>query len=129
MAVVLVELDAALVGRLPDAGPARSGVVLGVRAEQLRAAPRTPVHAGIVLVPVRAAEGPLGAFLPEHVELLRQEPLSPLLLRPLDSFGHVPSMFDSVLRPGATARVGGVFLMIPGQRRLGPGQLAHVGSG
>jgi two-component system, NarL family, response regulator LiaR len=79
-AVVGAQLDVLEVGRLGEAGPAGAGVELGLGGEQLGAAADAAVHAGALLVHVGAAEGPLGAALAGHLELLRGQLLPPLLL-------------------------------------------------
>ena len=74
--------------RLPEAGPAGPGVELGVGGEQRRTAPRTPVGAVAVVVPVRAGERPLRAALAEDLVLLGSEALAPLRVGQLHLLGH-----------------------------------------
>src|SRR5438105_7738360 len=80
IAEVVVEIHGAAGRRVPEAGPARSRLELGVRAEQLRPASRASVDARSVLVPVRAGECALRPLLPKHVELLGTEPGPPFLV-------------------------------------------------
>src|SRR5438270_2569365 len=80
-APVLLGLDRVLARRLVERGPAAAGVVLRVRAEELRTAAGTPVDARLEHVVVLAAERPLGSLLPEDVELLRRQVAPPLRLR------------------------------------------------
>src|SRR5688572_3286662 len=66
--------------RLVEARPAASRLELRVGAEELGAAARTAVHAVGVLVPIRAGERALRAFVAQDLVLLGRESLAPLLL-------------------------------------------------
>ena len=79
-AVVGAQLDVLEVGRLGEAGPAGAGVELGVGGEQLGAAADAAVHAVVLLVPVGAGEGALGAGLAGHLVLLGRQLLAPQVL-------------------------------------------------
>src|SRR6185503_8028926 len=78
--VVLAQLDRLGDLRLREARPARAGVELHARVEELVAAAGAAVHAVVVLVPVLTGEGALGAALAEHLVLLGSELLAPLLV-------------------------------------------------
>src|SRR5439155_23550452 len=87
-AAVLAELSVGQVHRLGEARPAGAGVELGVRPEELSATGSAVVGAVGVCVPVLPGEGSLRAVLPQHVELLRRELLTPFALGFLDSSAH-----------------------------------------
>ena len=74
------QLDSLGGGRLVEAGPARSGVELGVGAEQLVAARRAAVHAVFLAVRVLAGERRLGSLPAQDLVLLRRQLPLPLLL-------------------------------------------------
>src|SRR5438270_3035824 len=80
-APVLLGLERVLARRLVERGPAAAGVVLRVRAEELRTAAGTPVDARLEHVVVLAAPWPLRSLLPEDAELLRRQVAPPLRLR------------------------------------------------
>src|SRR5262249_41299225 len=79
--VVLVRLDDAVGGRLPEAGPTGPGGDLGGGVEQRLPAADAAVDAGLLGRPVRAGEGALRALLPGDVVLLGGELPAPLLVR------------------------------------------------
>src|SRR5205807_10529166 len=80
-APVLLGLERVLARRLVERGPAAAGVVLRVRAEELRTAAGTPVDARLEHVVVLAAPWPLRSLLPEDAELLGRPVAPPLRLR------------------------------------------------
>src|SRR6478672_7198753 len=88
VAGVHVEVHVGAVGRLAEAGPARSRIELGIRVEQLRAAPRASVHAVLLGIDVGARERPLRPLLSHHVVLVGRELLTPLLLALPDLRAH-----------------------------------------
>src|SRR6187455_768627 len=81
-------LDGLELGGLDEARPARAGVELRLRAEELRSTPGAAVHAGVFGIRVRPRERTLGRLLPQHGVLLGRQPLTPLLLAQLDLAGH-----------------------------------------
>src|SRR5918998_3497017 len=82
-AAVFLDLDVPLVYRLPEARPARPGVVFRLGAEERRPASHAGVDAFALVVPILAREGPLGALHPGYAVLLGGEPILPLLFRSL----------------------------------------------
>src|SRR5262245_58898740 len=74
------EGDPAVAERRPEAGPAGARVELGLRREQRLAAGHAAVGAVLVVVPVDAGEGRLGAAVAGHLELEGGEPLAPALV-------------------------------------------------
>ena len=79
-ALVGVQLDRCLAGRLDEARPARAGGELGVRAEQFVPAAGAAVGAVVLGVEVSAGEGWLGVAPAQHVILLAGQFLpSPLI--------------------------------------------------
>src|ERR1017187_6942185 len=58
----------------PEARPARAGVVLGIRAEQLLAAAHAGIDTRLLVIGVRAAEGRLRALLLRHLVLQVGQP-------------------------------------------------------
>src|ERR1700682_3422786 len=80
--------DGARVGRTREAGPARPAVELLLGAEELRAATRAEIAAGLVIVPELAAEGALGARLSEHAGLLERQLAAPLIIALVDRVVH-----------------------------------------
>src|SRR5581483_2838384 len=85
-----------LVDRLDRGGreerrPAAARVVLRLRREQLRPAPRAAVGARLERVVVLARERRLGALLAQHVVALRAQGRTPLGLCLLDPLAHRPS--------------------------------------
>src|ERR671911_1236977 len=92
-AAVFLNLDVPLVYRLPEARPARPGVVLRLGAEERRPASHAGVDALALVVPVLACEGPLGALHPGYAVLLGGEPVLPFLFGSLylpRRIGHTP---------------------------------------
>ena len=77
---VLDELDLGRVDGLPEARPPAAGVELHLGAEQRRVAHDAVVGAGVLGVPVLAAEGPLGARVLGDLVLQRGEPLLQLVV-------------------------------------------------
>src|SRR5258708_3586754 len=78
-AVVRAQLDVLEVLGLVEAGPARTGLELGLAVEQLRATSCAGIGPIAVLVDVFAGEGPLGALLTKDVVLLGRQLRLPLL--------------------------------------------------
>src|SRR5689334_13185660 len=76
------------VRRLDEAGPARPGVELRLRAEELGAASRAPVHAGLLGVGVGPRERPLCCLPAKDRVLLRRQTLAPFRVRQLDPPRH-----------------------------------------
>src|SRR5688572_33253036 len=64
--------------RLEEAGPAGARLELLAGAEQLQAASRARVNAGVVVVPELAGAGPLGPLLAQDAVLLGREAPAPL---------------------------------------------------
>src|SRR5688572_20191923 len=85
---VFLDCHVFLPRRLPEAGPTRARIELVLGAEQLSTAAHAAVLAFLVIVPVGAGEGRLGAFLARHVILVRSELLAPFRVRLLD-LGHI----------------------------------------
>src|ERR1700730_9425102 len=81
---VLQQHHGVALGRLVEARPAAVGLELRVGGEQPRAAGPAVVDAAGLGVGVLAGERRLGARLPEHLVLLRGQPLAPLVLRELN---------------------------------------------
>src|SRR5271157_2242896 len=77
-AAIILGADVLRIYRLPEAGPACSGVELRGRIEQRRAAADAPVDALVLVVPVLPREGRLSAFLTGHMVLLGGQFASPL---------------------------------------------------
>src|SRR4051812_12233629 len=75
---VLVQLHVGALRRLREAGPARPGVELRVRGEELGTARRALVHPCLLGVHVLAAERPLRALAAHDLVLLRRQALVPL---------------------------------------------------
>src|SRR5947209_6389376 len=73
-------LDRVLAGRRVERGPAAARVVLRVRLEQLRSAAGAAVRPRLEDVVVLTREGRFRSLLPQHVELLARQLLTPLLL-------------------------------------------------
>src|SRR5690606_16665946 len=69
---------------LPEARPARAGLVLGLGAEALEVAHRAAVGARLLGVPVDAGEGPFGAGPARDLELLGRQAGPQLVLVDLD---------------------------------------------
>src|SRR5437867_3279350 len=88
-ALVRVQLDVRSVHGLGEAGPPGSRFELRPGVEELGTAPGASVDAIVVDVPVLAGEGPLGAFAPEHLVLLRREAPAPFLFAGRDIGLHV----------------------------------------
>src|ERR1700733_14286646 len=65
-------------GRLPEAGPASSGIELGLGTEQGRATTNALVRAGFMIIPVFAREGRLGSLPPRDLILFRRQFLLPI---------------------------------------------------
>lgn len=63
--------------RLPETWPASTRIILGSRIEQWRLAAYAPINAGILVIPVFAAERRLCTFLSAHPELFRCQLLTP----------------------------------------------------
>src|SRR5688572_9733671 len=78
VAVVVLDGDIFFSCRLPEARPAGTGFELVFGAEQLGPAAHAAVDAFLMIVPVRAGERALGAFLARNVKLLRSQILLPL---------------------------------------------------
>ena len=78
-AAVLFGLDVLLIYGSVEARPARAGVVLRLGAKERRAASDAAVDAFLLVIPVLAGKGPLGAMLPGDPVLLGGELLSPFL--------------------------------------------------
>src|SRR6202158_669484 len=72
--------DRRVVGGFVEAGPAAVSVELGLRLEQLGAAPGAQVRAWRLRVPVLACERLLRALLAQHVVLRRCQILAPFRL-------------------------------------------------
>src|SRR5262245_42107055 len=70
------------------ARPAASTVVLGGGIEERGAAADAVVRAGVVVIPVTAAERSLGSFLARNAVLLRRKLRAPLGLRLPDLLQH-----------------------------------------
>ncbi len=68
------------------ARPAAAGVELGAAHEKQRAASRAVVVAGLVILGEQAGKWALGAFLAQHMILLRGQQRSPLSIA-ADNFG------------------------------------------
>src|SRR5579859_6090299 len=106
-------VDQRLVGGRGEAGPAAAGIMFGATAEQLGAAAGADIFAGLLVVPVGAGEGALGARLAQHMILLGIEPLAPLVVAEVDFFhgakdGSAPASRQStrVMRPANPASPG-----------------------
>src|SRR5581483_326046 len=70
--------DGVLVERLPEARPAGARLELGLGREERLPAADAAVGARVVVVPVSAGEGPLGALVARDLELLLRELRAPL---------------------------------------------------
>jgi hypothetical protein len=66
---------------LPETGPARAGIKLGVGTEKLAAAAYTTVGSILLTIPVLARIGGFSTFVAANLELLRGELLTPFLIR------------------------------------------------
>ena len=73
---------------VPEAGPTRARIELGLRAEQRRTTADAVVHPRGLVVPVSPGERPLGAAAAGHLELLRRQGLLPLLGAAFDRIGR-----------------------------------------
>lgn len=89
VAVVLDFPDAVLGDALVEAGPAAAGIELGGGVEQLCAAAFAHVGAAVPLRFVFAAEGPFGAFLPQHAVFFRAEALFPVFVAEFAEIGGI----------------------------------------
>ena len=88
-AVVCLCADVVSDGRI-EARPARAGIKLRIRSEQIETASDTAVNARLMRVPVLPAEGAFCPFLARDAELLRTELLLPLGIGFGDLFdGHI----------------------------------------
>ena len=79
---------------LPETGPARAGIKLGVGTEQLAAAAHTSVGSILLTIPILAGKGGFSTFVATDLELLRGELLMPLLIR----LGNLVTHFDLALK-------------------------------
>src|SRR5215212_8948539 len=80
-APILFRLDVCFVEWLPEARPARTGIVLGGRREEGRPAGHTAVDSLLFVVVVLTTEGPLCALHPRNAVLLGGELVLPLFIR------------------------------------------------
>ena len=80
VAHILEGADGLGVHPFPEAGPAGAGVEFAVRAEQLSAAADAAVGAIAFVIPIGTGEGPLGAALAGHAELLGSQLGAPVVL-------------------------------------------------
>src|SRR5262249_35205981 len=94
-----VRLDALELSGGVEARPARAGVELRLRAEELRAASRAAVDTRILRVDVHTGERALGPRLTEYAVLLRRQALTPLLVGQL-SARHASSVSRRSLLAG-----------------------------
>ena len=94
MAVVGFGLDVFVYGRLPETGPARSGVELMIGTEQLGTTAHAAVYALVVVIPQCAGKSGLGAFLTGDAILLRRQSLLPFLFILAYFISHVRSRHD-----------------------------------
>lgn len=78
MAAVSVERDCLGCDTLPETGPSRAGVKLGVRTEKIGAAADTSIGAPALVIPINARERPFSAPLASDPILLWREALAPL---------------------------------------------------
>jgi len=78
VAAIGVNRDCLGVDPLPKTGPARAGIKLAVRTEQIGATADTRIGAPALVVPIGARKGPFGAPLPGDAVLLGGEALTPL---------------------------------------------------
>src|SRR5260370_25648691 len=98
---VLDQHDSVPLGRLVEAGPAAVGLELGVGGEQLGAAGAALIDAPRLGVGVFAGKWRLGARSPEHLVLLRGQPLTPFFLgKPHVSHDAETTCLDA--EPGAS---------------------------
>src|SRR5213594_5054278 len=79
-AAILLFIDAFLPRWRPEARPARSGIVLRVRGEQVSPTHGANVNTRVVVVPELSGEGSLGAFVDADVVLQWRELLPKLRL-------------------------------------------------
>ena len=90
-AVVVRRLHVRRIDRCVKARPAGAGVVLRLRREERQSAPGTPVNARLLMIPVCAGEGRLGAMLPQNAVLLRRQQSPPFSFGARDLLnGHCP---------------------------------------
>src|SRR5271166_5650470 len=87
-ASVVLGADVLLAGRLPEAGPARSGVELGVRVKEQGTAAGALVDPSVLVIPVFPGKGWFGSLLAGHVVLLGSERPPPFFVA-LGYFGIV----------------------------------------
>ena len=80
MAVVLVKAHLLAIGWAGEARPAAAAVELGAAVEQKLAAAGAAIAAFVMIVPVEAGEGALGAALAEHLILFGREAPAPFLV-------------------------------------------------
>ena len=78
---ILFRLDVCFVEWLPEARPARTGIVLGGRREEGRPAGHTTVDSLLFVVVVLTTEGPLCTLHPRYAVLLGGELILPLFFR------------------------------------------------
>src|SRR5215469_7462108 len=64
--------------RLPEARPAGTGLELGIGVEQRRITADAAIQTGLVVVPVLAGEGHLGAVMTGDLESVGRKLLAPL---------------------------------------------------
>src|SRR5690606_12175337 len=98
VAVVLAAGDGAVVGWLPEAGPAAAGIILVVRGEELRAAADAMVAAGDLAVVVGTAERRLGTLPARDLELAFVQQGAPFLRCFLHLIAHASSSLSAAVR-------------------------------
>ncbi len=87
-AVVRLGRDVVLNDRLEEAGPARAGIELGLRAEEVQAAAGALVGPLFLIMFERARESPFRTFLPGDFVLLGRQDFSPFFVGLGDFFAH-----------------------------------------
>src|SRR5271163_557334 len=70
--------DVFLGDRRPEAGPAGAGLEFCIGAEERVGAADAAIEAGVVIVVIGAAEGPLGVGSARDIKLVRAQGLTPL---------------------------------------------------
>ena len=98
---ILVKLDIALAHDVPETGPARAGMKLGFRREQLVAASGTNIRAVVFGIDILAGKRPFCPRFAQDVVLLIGELLAPLLL----CFGYFIHSSNSTSPPAGRQSV------------------------
>src|SRR3989338_6818740 len=94
--------------RCPETRPARAGIELRLRVEQIVATAHTLIDPLFFTVPVGPGKGPLGTLLPADMKLLRSKLPLPFLVgfrNPVFHFIPFPSLTRSYSQTGAVSGI------------------------